>query len=154
LKGKPESNMLSPEINISELLMNVSNLYEFTAFPGISNCMTKMLNGIQCGENVELTNEHLEKAKIVLSTTVFFGITEKFKTSVCMMGWIYGGPVAEYQFGKFRESQYVRRTMQDEFTEEQISGFKERERFDYGLYEFANEYFDEMLSFTKCPLID
>jgi hypothetical protein len=63
-----------------------------------------MFNGIQCGDDVQLTDEHLERAMRficlllsllfslmdprVLDTFLFVGITDFFRTSVCQFAWM------------------------------------------------------------------
>ena len=59
----PTTAVLGPEIDVAHLLNTTNNVLDYAIYPGISNCMTKMLNGIQCGENIELTESHLTIAK-------------------------------------------------------------------------------------------
>lgn len=154
LLSKPESNMLAPEINNTHMFGSVTSFYEFVMFPGISNCMTKMFNGYQCGQDIELNDRHLDIAKKVLLSMLFVGITEKFKTSVCMMSWMYGGKVESYHFGKFRENVYQRKAINDIFTPIQRFSFLFNERFDIALYDYANSLFEHRLNHTRCPMID
>lgn len=43
--SKPNSQHLSPEIDPARMLAEVHSFFEYTAYPGIANCATKMLNG-------------------------------------------------------------------------------------------------------------
>ena len=44
-KKVPHSDILSPEINSTHIMEVSNNTYQFSMYPGISNCATKMLNG-------------------------------------------------------------------------------------------------------------
>ena len=154
MKSIPSSKILGAEINETHLLDSVNSVYEFSAYPGIANCATKMLSGIQCGAAVEVNETHLGIAKEVLSASLFFGLTEYFKTSVCMLSWMYGGDVLPYHFKKAREGNYTRKTMREALSDEQLTAFLHRERFDLSLYDFAEEMFQHRLQLIGCPNID
>ena len=154
MKSIPSSKILGAEINETHLLDSVNSVYEFSAYPGIAKCATKMLSGIQCGAAVEVNVTHLGIAKEVLSASLFFGLTEYFKTSVCMLSWMYGGEVLSYHFKKHREGNYVKRTMREALSDEQLAAFLHRERFDLSLYAFAEDIFQHRLQLIDCPNID
>ena len=91
IRSKPQTEHLAPEVNVTELLQSVKSFRDFVFYPGISNCATKMLNGIPSGStNKLLTDEHLVIAKKVLLATLWFGISEYFDSSVCLLAWMYG----------------------------------------------------------------
>jgi len=154
LKSKPHSEHLGVEINTTHLLSVVRNIYDYTSYPGLSNCATKMLNGIQCGEDFELKEYHVLIAKQVLTAMLWFGITEYFQSSVCQFSWMYGGDPEPFHFSKSREGLYVYQTMQQALNESEREGFINRERFDLQLYAFAVETFLGRMESTKCPILD
>jgi hypothetical protein len=154
LKSKPHSEHLGVEINTTHLLSVVHNVYEYTSYPGLSNCATKMLNGIQCAEDFELSEHHLFIAKQVLSAMLWFGITEYFQSSVCQFSWMYGGDPEPLHFSKAREGSYNYQTMQQALNESEQERVISQERFDLQLYEFAVETFLGRVKSTQCPLLD
>jgi hypothetical protein len=155
IRSKPESGHLGPEINVTHLLESVHSVYEYTAYPGIANCATKMLNGIQCCDSdAVLTDRHLDVAKEVLMAMLWFGITEQFKTSVCLLAWMYGGTPRPRHFRKSRQGIYQRRDMSEEFSDIEAEAFLHRERFDLELYRYAVEIFEHRRQHTGCPSID
>ena len=153
--SKPETQHLSPEINITHLLLNVSSLYEYIKYPGISNCAVKMLNGIQCGDSfIEITDKHLEISKQVLSSFLWFGITEYFKTSVCQFSWMYGSNPTNIDFQKHRSGNYTFKLMEEVLNETEMNDFVFHEIFDIELYKFGLEIFESRQQVTTCPYID
>jgi len=63
LLANPNTSLFGPEINVGHLLNTTKSVFDFAMYPGISNCATKMLNGIQCGEDIILQESHLATAK-------------------------------------------------------------------------------------------
>ena len=101
------TSLLEPALLTSTVLQHIDTLYTFIQLPGIHNCATKMLNGIECGNNNILINyTHIDIAKDILLRFVYFGITEHFHTSICMMSWLYGGSVHPYHFKVWRKGNY------------------------------------------------
>lgn len=152
LKSKPHSQHHGPYIDVSHLLSIVKNVYEFSAYPGISNCATKMLNGFQCPDrDIVLEDRHLEIAKKVLLSVLWFGITERFSESICLFSWMYGGtPNESHVLNVFRKGSYKYETLEESLNEMEIRSFNHRERFDLALYEYATEVFDNRWSMTGC----
>lgn len=77
-RSHPNSGHLGPNIDVKRVLSSTSSIFEYIQFPGISNCATKMFNGYHCGDDVELTDFHLETAKryiplfsIIFQTNLF-----------------------------------------------------------------------------------
>ena len=64
-----------------------------------------MMNGIQCGETPDppLNRTHINRAKQMLMIMIFFGITEHFKSSVCLMAWMHGGDPQPSHFAVSRQ---------------------------------------------------
>lgn len=153
MKALPQSKVLAPEINETHLLESVNSVLEFAMYPGIANCATKMLNGIPCGADVELNETHLHIAKEVAMSLSFFGVTEHFKSSVCLLSWMYGHDVRAEHFRPARVGNYTRLTLEQALTAEEAERFKQVERFDLDLYEFAKEIFLHRLSLTGIPLL-
>jgi len=149
----PFTGHLGPNLDVSKVLESVSGPLEYALYPGISNCATKMLNGYHCGDKVKLSEHHLDVAKSVLDNALFVGISEYFKTSICLFSWIYGGTPKEYHFNKFREGNYTHIGI-DELTESDIKSFRDSERYDLSLYAYALQDFMEKLALTRCPLFD
>ena len=101
------TSLLEPALLTSTVLQHLDTLYTFIQLPGIHNCATKMLNGIECGNNnIIINHTHIEIAKDILLRFVYFGITEHFHTSICMMSWLYGGSVHPYHFKVWRKGHY------------------------------------------------
>ena len=154
LIAHPNSNLLSPDINTTALLSTAPTIQEFIAYPGISNCMTKMLNGIRCGADKEVTAVHLDVAQKVLTAMTGFGITEYFNTSVCLFYWMYGGDVHDRYFQRWRVGGYQSMTAEQSMSHEAYQLFLHRERFDLALYSFAEDLFLSRLQATGCPVVD
>ena len=101
------TSLLEPTLLTSTVLQHIDTLYTYIQLPGIHNCATKMLNGIECGNNnIHINHTHIEIAKDILLRFVYFGITEHFHTSICMMSWLYGGRVHPYHFKVWRKGNY------------------------------------------------
>ena len=154
LKANPHSAMLAPDINTSVLLSLAPTIQAFVAYPGINNCMTKMLNGLRCGESIEINEQHLDVAKRVLTALQGFGITGYFKTSICLFYWMYGGDVNSQFFQKWRQGHYDKGSAMDILGQETYNVFLHREKFDLELYSYAHSLFLSRLSTTGCPIID
>lgn len=154
LKSKPESMHLGEEINTTHLLSTVKSLNDYTMYPGISNCATKMLNGIQCGDNIQLNDSHIETAKKVLMAFLWFGITEYFNTSVCQFSFLYGGDPIPLHFTKSRVGNYEYKSKHEVFSSREVEIFNEIHRFDIEVYNFAVHVFLNRVKVTKCPVID
>lgn len=154
LKSKPTSEHLGPNINVSHVLSTASSVFEYSIYPGISNCITKMLNGIQCTQKFELTNNHLDTAKQVVAAMLWFGITEMFKTSVCQFNFMYGGVTEEFQFKKSREGSYLYEEMTVALNEDELNLFLFNERFDIEVYVFALRIFKSRQQLTNCPYLE
>ncbi len=101
-----------------------------------------------------VTPIHLRQAKNVLSVMHGVGVTEMFKTSVCLFSWLYGGTVKPEHFRHFRVGDYTRLTMEEALTPQQQQEFLQRERFDLSLYLFAKELVLSRLAATGCDIID
>lgn len=154
LLSKPQSQHLGEEINTSHVFEKSSTLFDYTQYPGISNCATKMLNGYQCGENIDLNDSHGEIAKQVLTALPWFGITEYFKTSVCQFSWMYGGDPQAFHFQVFRKGQYKYMRMEEALNDTQQKSFTYSERYDLQIYAFALNLFLQRHEVTGCPVID
>jgi hypothetical protein len=152
--SKPHSQHLGKEINTTHLLQIVSTLFDYTQYPGIANCATKMLNGYQCGELVELNDSHAVTAKQVLTAIPWFGITEYFNTSVCQFSWMYGGDPQPLHFQRYRQGQYQHLSMEEALDDTQRRLFLHSERYDLMIYEFALSLFLQRHQVTECPIID
>ena len=101
------TSLLEPALLTSTVLQHIDTLYTFIQLPGIHNCATKMLNGIECGNNnIIINHTHIDIAQDILLRFVYFGITEHFHTSICMMSWLYGGRVHPYHFKVWRKGNY------------------------------------------------
>lgn len=147
--SKPTTRHLSPEQNLTNLFP--TDVFSYVMTPGINNCATKMLNGFQCGEVVDLTNDHLDIAKQVISKILFVGLTENFKQSLCLFTWMYGGEVAPVHLTKTRQTAYrTSKNIKDVLSPHQRSMFKTAYRYDIELYSFARELFDNRYQLTGC----
>jgi hypothetical protein len=147
--GKPLTKHLSPEQNLTALFP--TDVYNFLMAPGISNCATKMLNGYQCGASVDLTDDHLDTAKQVLSKILFFGLTESFKESLCLFTWLYGGEVRPEHLKQSRQTVYqTSRNIDEVLSVLQKDMFMNTYRYDIELYEFAQEMFYNRYRLTGC----
>jgi hypothetical protein len=166
LSSNPSSNMLEPYVNTSQLLQYIhsppesrattaveseSDFIRFVKYPGIANCMTKMLNGYQCGEDVAISESHLQNAQRVISAFAGFGITEHFKSSVCLFYWMYGGgTVKQSYFGVFREGNYSKDSAGHVLGKLGMNEVRSVERYDLALYEFAEQLFKQRIAVTEC----
>lgn len=152
--SKPQTEHLSPEINVTTMLQAVSSFRDFIFYPGVANCATKMLNGIPCGDSThELTDDNLVVAKKVLLAMLWFGISEYFNSSVCLLAWMYGSEPKPLHFKRgFREGTYAHREIVEVLSDDDITKFRESEKYDLELYEFAKSIFIERMAFSGCPL--
>jgi hypothetical protein len=148
--SNPSTDLLAPEIETTVMLQNVTNIRDFITYPGIANCMTKLLNGIQCGVNMDLTEQHGAYARGVLASMAGFGLTEKFNSSVCLFYWMYGGEIRNHYFSSFREGSYEKLPIEKALSKEDIDVFRHSERFDLDLYQFADELFLHRMQMTEC----
>lgn len=154
LRSKPESRHLGEDFNVSELLQRVHGIIDFIKYPGISNCATKMLNGIQCADDVHLNDSHLSVAKTVIDSMLWFGITENYRTSLCQFSWMYGGYPTPFHSNKFREGSYVYLSMEEALSPQEIEIFKFTESYDIAIYEYARDIFEHRRQITRCPMVD
>lgn len=179
--NNPSTEILKPHINITQLLYEIKSAHsssssshstsfiKFIKYPGISNCMTKMLNGIACGypglqsahetnsENSFLNETNVYLAKEILQSMLYFGLTDYFKTSVCSLSWMYGGEVKPFHFQKFREGRYNKSDFSIDVllpTSLDKELFYRIERYDIEVYEYAKKVFMDRLRLTGCPIID
>lgn len=72
---------------------STTSLKSYVALEGISNCMTKMILGRTCTDKTPITESEIELAKTRLVHLDFIGITEHYKTSVCLFYKTFGGGV-------------------------------------------------------------
>lgn len=148
---KPGTQHLSPEQNLTQIFP--TDVFTFAMSPGIPNCATKMLNGFQCGETVDLTDYHIDVAKQVLSKILFVGITENFKESVCLFSWLYGGEASPLHMQKTRQTPHLgSRSMQDVLSPQQRILFNAAYKYDIELYRFARELFMNRYHLTGCAI--
>ena len=154
-RKRPESAHLNPEIDAAHLLAHTHSVFDHALYPGIANCATKMMNGIQCGAvpDPPLNETHLTIAKDMLMRLLFVGITEHFKSSVCLMAWMHGGDPRPEHFRRSRQGEYPRVAMEDSLTSDQLAVFRESERFDLALYEYGQLVFMNRLGLSGCPLL-
>lgn len=142
---------LSPEINSTDTALRCNTVFEYSQYPGIANCATKMLNGYQCGENIELTDGHLDVVKAVLNHLNFVGLTERLSDSVCLLAWMYGGDPSAKHFRSARQGNYVKVTMEEALNTDELRQFLYSERYDLQLYQHAVNLFNERYLITECP---
>jgi hypothetical protein len=154
-RTRPTSAHLSPEIDAAHLIKHTHSIYDHALYPGIANCATKMLNGIQCGAvpNPPLNHTHLAIAKDMLMLMIFVGVTEHFKSSVCLMAWMHGGNPQPSHFRPSRQGNYPRQTMEQALTPDELATFTHSERFDLELYAYGRSVFLNRLELSGCPLL-
>lgn len=63
----------------------------YANYPGVSNCMTKMLIGERCSVPFELNAEHLEEAKRIVKNMAFVGLTSEYNEAICQFHKVFGG---------------------------------------------------------------
>jgi len=217
-KSKPNSAHLSPEIDPIALLAyhehehehehestynELSGLVRFIHYPGISNCMTKMLNGFQCGDDLDHVLQSvgddeystdmkeellLTNAKNSLQSFLFVGIQEQFDRSICLFVWMYGMGSASsnihyydvesndnsnynvsainsrrstfVSYGPSRKARHFSSTRVGKYNYIPIGGetklekevyelFKESERLDIKLYDYALQLFHDRVELTE-----
>ena len=85
-----------------------------------------------------------------LSTIMFFGITERFRASLCLFTWMYGGSVKKEHLNIFRKGDYVSRSIEEVLSPEEQLVFLRSERFDLELYDFAIRLFESRYTLTSC----
>jgi hypothetical protein len=146
--------------------------------PGLANCMTKMLNGFNCAEELRsgVQTEHLDTAKRVLYSMAAFGMTDRYKTSVCQIAWHIGVGVDPAAQVKARHFQVWRGRPADTGNEATSSGtasvdalsadrldelsttqrvaFEQAEWSDLALFTFAEELFEMRRQLTGCPMLE
>lgn len=85
------------------MLQHTHGLADFAAYPDIKHCMTKMLLGEYCAIDSNVTRARVERAKEVLASFAFVGITEAYNASVCLFHHMFGGELHEFEFRSMRE---------------------------------------------------
>lgn len=154
MRAFPETKHLSPEIDVSHVLTTCHSPQDYALYPGVSNCATKIFNGIPCGDaSVTLTSEHLEIAKESLMHLLFIGIMEHYRSSLCVFTWMYGGSpsVSTLVTQVIRGGTYPLLSWDDldpSFRER----FREQESMDLQLYSYAYSLFVDRLALTNCTL--
>ena len=58
------------------------NFEKYTSYRSVLGCYAKMLNGVECVKDIEITNTMIENAKFMLSEFLFVGILEEYSSSV------------------------------------------------------------------------
>jgi hypothetical protein len=127
-------------------------IYDYIRVPGVNNCMTKMLNGFQCAQLVSpppgvdhelYWSRLLINAKNALQAMAFVGITEHFRSSLCLFAFMYGGEPT-HTVTRERAGQYnaVRRPDSRQVSGEPVDldqweHFKDVEKWDLELYDYA-----------------
>ena len=153
LRSAYQYKMLTPGLNASmkkELQNTVHNLVDFSLFPGVKGCQTKMFTGSHCSDhtvNVSFATV-LEARKIISRHFAFIGITDRWLESICLFHAMYGGKVKSVEIENVRPSPTTRVYSPLEF--DLIS-----DPFDQMVYQFGLNWFEEQLfihqeSVQKC----
>mmetsp|Transcript_25902 Transcript_25902/g.38274 ORF Transcript_25902/g.38274 Transcript_25902/m.38274 type:complete len:623 (+) Transcript_25902:136-2004(+) len=135
-------NMLSDGLTYEEYVQlikqcNATNPMCYSNFPGISHCMTKMLVGHKCSENVEVDTAKLEKAKQNLENLSFIGIVEEWNETVCQFYKTFGGVPNQ---GSFTNVNAAYQTMKNKKLEASFLR-SYRDDFDQEIYNLAKKEF-------------
>lgn len=82
-------------------------LAAFVAYPGLANCMTKMVLGFACASPVEISSDMLDEAKRrVREDFAFVGLTNAWNQSVCLFHRMWGGRTLAVEFENTRPGGY------------------------------------------------
>ncbi|EGD82943.1 hypothetical protein PTSG_03576 [Salpingoeca rosetta] len=74
------------------------SLKQWTTWPGVRGCQTKMVLGQHCGSKFELTAADLEEAKRrVDEHFAFVGLVEAWNTSACLFHRMFGGRIHDHE---------------------------------------------------------
>lgn len=110
--------------------------------------------GIQCGDSTTpITVHHLERAKDILMKIHWFGITDYFTSSLCLLSWMYGGDPQPRHLQQSRRGNYSFIPIDIAFNDNEKSLFYFNERFDLQLYAYAEDLFRDRLNVIGCPLL-
>eukprot|EP00056_Hartaetosiga_gracilis_P013013 m.211081 g.211081 ORF g.211081 m.211081 type:complete len:495 (-) comp13785_c0_seq1:199-1683(-) len=91
------------KVDREHLLQTTRTVESFANFPGVSSCQTKMLVGYTCGQYVDVNENHLERAKAVVSKHLALGgVLEHWNASVCLFHRKFGGPMHESETANLR----------------------------------------------------
>ena len=82
---------------------------------------------------------------------LFFGITERFESSLCLFTWMYGGTISKNHTKIFRKGNYTHKTINEALSLQEQTIFNNSEKFDLELYTFALKVFENRYSLTTCP---
>lgn len=143
LRSAYQYKMLTPGLNASmkeKLQATVSNLVDFSVFPGVKGCQTKMFTGYQCSDhtaNISISSV-LEARRVMSQYFAFIGITDRWIESICLFHAMYGGKIRPVEIENVRPSPTTRFYSSSEF--DLIS-----DPFDQMVYQFGLYWFEEQL---------
>jgi len=144
-----------PSGNIEQkaLAKQTQNIIEYSKLEGISNCQVKILLGRSCTDTKEVTSSDLEVARTRLTAVDFFGISEYYNTSVCLLFKTFGGAPADHDFTVVKKSTAYNPEKYP-LADEELEVVKKSEEIDLQFYEFAKQVFFDRLTQQNQPLLE
>jgi hypothetical protein len=109
----------------------------YASYPGIPHCVTKMMLGHRCADNVQLNESAKNLALQVLRKMPFVGLTEEWNEAVCQFHKAFGG---KPPLGAFRNVN-PRFSKKKVPTAEQSLRESFRDDYDQALYDVAKRNF-------------
>lgn len=83
---------------VVKLCKETKDIHEYSKYPGIVGCQTKMLLGEYCGLDINITKAMHEEAIRRVHKMKFVGLTDAFNASVCLFHHTFGGTPEKYMF--------------------------------------------------------
>eukprot|EP00049_Salpingoeca_infusionum_P011117 m.191507 g.191507 ORF g.191507 m.191507 type:complete len:201 (-) comp14844_c1_seq1:193-795(-) len=128
----------------AELMRSVKTPLQYAHYPGIAGCQVKMLNGLRCARPATITQDMVERAKIVVRDSAFLGITEHWHESICLFHAMYGGTPHPQSLHNTRQTASIDISASSiEATADTYSASDDP--FDFELYEYARHIFQQRL---------
>jgi len=131
---------------------SLSSLADYVALPGISNCQTKVLIGKSCTDPAPVGSAEVGVAKLRLDAIDFFGLSEHYATSVCLMYKTFGGVPVDEDFQFVKKSTIYKPSVPLSPQDEQAA--RTSEETDLLIYQYAEQIFSQRLKAHNQPLID
>lgn len=126
--------------------VNVSEAFEaYLALPGMKGCQVKMLIGYPCVADVNITQEMMDKAFMIVNSMKFVGLTERYNESIIAFHHVAGNSSTPHAI---ELQSYRIRIMKrfDDIVSKAINVIGYHDEYDTALYQEVSRVFERTLA--------
>eukprot|EP00494_Astrolonche_serrata_P031931 UN32200 len=101
--SKEEKQKMLKLINNAGKLKRINT---FANYPGIMGCQVKMVLGKHCAAQYDITEDDLKRAKKIVESFLFLGLTEEWNRTICLFHFQFGGRTFDVEYLNSRLGSY------------------------------------------------